>query len=109
VRKTLGKIVTRVVIIGSGVSGAHAALTILERGHDVELWDIGREEATFPDEGVTFHDLKNRLADPAAYFLGTDLGGLVPPSSPELLRYPPSRQFLTSTEDPLWSCIADGF
>jgi choline dehydrogenase-like flavoprotein len=101
--------VIRIVIVGAGVSGAHAALTILERGHDVELWDVGREEAKFPDEGVSFHDLKSRLSDPAAYFLGADLGGLVPPTSSELLRYPSSRQFLTLPEDPLWSFKADGF
>ena len=99
----------RIVVVGAGVSGAHAALTILERGHDVELWDVGREETKFPDEGVSFHDLKSRLPDPTAYFLGPDLGGLVPPTSSELLRYPPSRQFLTSPEDPLWSFTSDGF
>lgn len=108
-RATAGKTVMRIVIVGSGVSGAHAALTILERGHDVELWDIGREETTFPDEGVTFHDLKSGLADPAAYFLGADLSGLIAPASPELLRYPPSRQFLASPADRYWSFIADGF
>ncbi len=99
----------KIVIVGAGVSGAHAALTILERGDDVELWDVGREETKFPDEGVSFHDLKSRLPDPTAYFLGPDLGGLVPPTSSELIRYPPSRQFLTSPEDPLWSFTSDGF
>ncbi|TMG81215.1 MAG: lysine N(6)-hydroxylase/L-ornithine N(5)-oxygenase family protein, partial [Betaproteobacteria bacterium] len=52
----------RIVVVGSGVSGAHAALTLLERGHDVELWDVGREEKPFPEPGATFHELKDRLA-----------------------------------------------
>jgi choline dehydrogenase-like flavoprotein len=98
-----------IVVVGSGVSGAHAALALLERGHDVELWDVGREEKAFPEPGATFHELKHRLADPVAYFLGTDLGGLVPPASPELLRYPPSRGFLTSPKDELWNTTSDTF
>ena len=99
----------RTVVVGSGVSGAHAALTLLERGHDVDLWDVGREEKAFPEPGATFHELKDRLADPVAYFLGADLGALVPPTSPELLRYPPARDFLASREDRLWSFTSDGF
>jgi choline dehydrogenase-like flavoprotein len=101
--------VNSIIVVGSGVSGAHAALTLLERGHDVELWDVGREEQAFPEHGATFHELKDRLADPVAYFLGADLGALVPPASPELLRYPPSREFLTSPEDALWNFTSDRF
>jgi choline dehydrogenase-like flavoprotein len=104
-----GEIVSRIVVVGSGISGAHAALTLLERGHDVELWDVGREESAFPEPGMTFHELKGRLADPAAYFLGADLGATVPPASSELLRYPPSREFLASPEDGLWNLSSDGF
>ena len=89
----------RIVVVGAGVSGSHAALTLLERGHDVELWDVGREEAAFPEAGVTFHELKERLNDPIAYFLGPDLAALIPPTSAELLRYPPSRRFLSASDD----------
>ena len=99
----------KIVVVGSGVSGTHAALTLLERGHEVELWDVGREEQAFPEHGATFHELKDRLADPVTYFLGADLGTLVPPASPELLRYPASREFLTSPEDALWNFISDSF
>ena len=105
----LGEIVTRIVVVGSGVSGAHAALTLLERGHDVELWDVGREEDAFPESGATFNELKDRLADPIDYFLGADLRALVPPTSPELLRYPPARGFLTSPEDGLWNTTSNSF
>jgi choline dehydrogenase-like flavoprotein len=98
--------VTRIVVVGGGVSAAHAALTILERGSDVELWDVGREEASYP--AGDFRALK-QLRDAIGFFLGPDLEGLVPPSSGELLRYPVSRHFLASAEDPLWSFAADGF
>ena len=99
----------RIVVVGAGVSGSHAALTLLERGHDVELWDVGREEAAFPEAGVTFHELKERLNDPIAYFLGPDLAALIPPTSAELLRYPPSRRFLSASDDQIPAFLPEGF
>jgi len=101
--------VTRTVIVGSGVSGAHASLTLLERGHDVELWDVGTEENAFPGHGPTFHELKQSLPDPVTYFLGSDLGALVPPTSSELLRYPPSRGFMVSAADGFDDFVSAGF
>lgn len=92
-----------IVVVGSGVSGCHAALTLLERGHAVELWDVGREDTAPPPAGISFHDLKSELPDAAAYFLGPQRQALVPPAVPELLRYPPSRRFLADAGDPLWS------
>jgi len=99
----------KIIVVGAGVSGAHAALTLLERNFNVELWDVGREETPFPHQGTTFHDLKKSLDDPLAYFLGSDFSTLIPPANDELLRYPPSRRFLTSVEDPLWGFNSDGF
>ena len=91
----------KIVVVGAGVSGAHAALTLLERGLPVELWDVGREERDFPLPGVTFDQLRERLGDPVSHFLGADLAGVVPAGSGELLRYPPSRDFLATADDPL--------
>lgn len=99
----------RIVVVGAGVSGAHAALTLLERGHAVELWDVGRAERAVPEAGATFHGLKERLADPVGYLLGQDLEALVPPDAPELMRYPPSRAFLASAQDPLWPFVGADF
>jgi choline dehydrogenase-like flavoprotein len=75
----------------------------------VELWDVGHEEKAFPEPDATFHELKDRMADPVAYFLGADLGALVPPTSPELLRYPPSRDFMTSRDDARSNYTSDTF
>lgn len=99
----------KIVVVGAGVSGAHTALTLLERNFNVELWDVGREEATYPAPGLTFNDLKKSLDDPVTYFLGPDLSAMIPPACDELLRYPPSRNFLTSTKDPLWGFKSDSF
>ena len=99
----------RIVVVGGGVSGAHAALTLLERGHAVELWDVGRTEPAHSEPGVTFHDLKARLDDPIAHLLGADLRALIPPAANELLRYPPARRFLVAADDPLRGFSYDGF
>jgi choline dehydrogenase-like flavoprotein len=99
----------KIVVVGAGVSGAHAALTLLERNFNVELWDVGREENPFPEKGATFQELKSRLDDPADYFLGDELVAMISPASNELLRYPPSRHFLMSRDDPLWDFEPDGF
>ena len=97
------------IVIGAGVAGAHAALTLLERGCAVELWDVGRTERPFPAAGLTFDDLKERLDDPVSYYLGDDLSGLIPPAVPELLRYPPSRAFLVDRDDRALALVSDGF
>ena len=99
----------KIIVVGAGVSGAHAALTLLERNFDVELWDVGREESSFPEATTSLHDLKKTLDDPIAYFLGKDLSALIPPATDELLRYPPSRNFLTSNNDSLWGFSSDSF
>ena len=99
----------KIIVVGAGVSGAHAALTLLERGFNVQLWDVGREESPFPEAETSFHDLKKSLDDPIDYFLGKDLSALIPPATDELLRYPPSRHFLTGTDDPLWEFGSKSF
>ena len=99
----------KIVVVGAGVSGAHAALTLLERNFNVELWDVGQTEEPHSAKGLGFNDLKKSLDDPIAYFLGDQLSALIPPDSDELLRYPPSRNFLASTKDPLWGFESDTF
>jgi len=98
-----------VTVIGAGVSGAHAALTLLERGCRVEHWDVGRLESRFPAANLSFDELKHQYDDPVSYFLGPDLRGLIPPAASDLLRYPPSRQFLLNADDPTTGFAEDGF
>lgn len=95
------------IVVGSGPSGANAALTLLRRGKQVELWDVGREEPGFPLPDADFHALKQSLADPQGYFLGPAFEALMTPGAGELLRYPPARSFLLQPDDPLWP-FADG-
>ena len=97
------------IIIGSGPSGIHAALTLLRRGRAVELWDVGRREAPFPRPEANFDELRELLEDPQSYFLGERFEALLAPSSGELLRYPPSRAFLVERDDPRWPFVGTDF
>jgi len=97
------------IVVGSGPSGANAALTLLRRGKVVELWDVGREESLFPFPEADFHDLKASVEDPQEYFLGRKFEALLPPGSAELMRYPPARKFLVEVNDTLWPFAGDEF
>lgn len=85
----------RAHVVGSGPSGVHFAWTLLERGWDVTLLDVGRsaEEPVRPDAHLL--RLKDELDDPVAYFLGRDASGVVFPSADaEVYGFPPGRQFI---------------
>jgi choline dehydrogenase-like flavoprotein len=97
------------VVVGSGPSGTNAALTLLRRGLSVEIWDTGRQEVAFPHPEAGFHGLKGVLHDPQEYFLGKRFETLLPPGSGELLRYPPARSFLVSTDDAYWPYTGEDF
>lgn len=99
----------KIVVVGSGPSGANAALTLLRRGAAVELWDTGREDPNFPEPEASFHGLKSALPDPQEYFLGKRFEALLPPGGGELLRYPPARNFLVGSDDPYWPYVGEGF
>ncbi|MGH7712768.1 MAG: GMC oxidoreductase [Gemmatimonadaceae bacterium] len=60
----------RHLVIGSGASGVHYALTVLERGEEVTLLDVGYERPTAPHPDATYSQLKERVEDPLTQFLG---------------------------------------
>ena len=81
-------------VIGSGASGVHFALTVLERGASVEMIDVGwRPEPTVNPQD-SFSALKETLADPAEYFLGTHFEGvLLPGKTGEFYGIPPAKEY----------------
>jgi choline dehydrogenase-like flavoprotein len=85
-----------IVVVGSGPSGVHAALTLLEAGHQVTLVDVGhpRPEPVGPD--LDLNGLKGGLADPITYFLGSEWEALVLPGEEdgEYYGFPPSKQYV---------------
>ncbi|MGH7820006.1 MAG: GMC family oxidoreductase N-terminal domain-containing protein, partial [Candidatus Binatia bacterium] len=70
-----------VLVIGSGASGVHFALSTLRKGYEVTMIDVGRTKASPLRPGETLNDLKSGLPDPAAYFLGPQFEAVVHPGS----------------------------
>ena len=69
-----------VLIVGSGASGVHLAQTLLERGCQVLMLDVGHERPAPTSPEADFDGLKTALDDPAAYFLGPAGEAVVYPS-----------------------------
>ena len=84
---------TTYIIIGSGPSGVNAALTLLERGKTVAMYDVGNEEDPFPSPNAHFDDLKALLPNPYNYLLSETYQAVIPPNSDKLFEYPPARNF----------------
>ena len=108
-----------VVVVGSGASGVHFALTALRKGRRVLMLDVGHTgpEAVRPAD--TLNGLKQNLPDPVGYFLGARYGSLVLPGAMgEYYAFPPTKehvfrarrefQFQASGFSPLYSFAAGG-
>ncbi|HTL05037.1 MAG TPA: GMC oxidoreductase [Gemmatimonadales bacterium] len=111
---------SRILVVGSGASGVHFALTALERGHEVTMLDVGHQGSPPVEPGMGFDALKATLEDPVGYFLGERGEGVVYPA-PEGAYYghPPSKQYVfalpaafaasASRMEPLFSFARGGF
>lgn len=84
----------RVVVVGSGPSGVHFALSVLRKGYLVTMIDVGYEKPAPVNPADSFTALKKNLPDPAAYFLGENYEGvLLPHDTREYYGIPPSKEF----------------
>jgi choline dehydrogenase-like flavoprotein len=98
-----------VTVVGSGASGVHFAQTALEMGYDVTMVDVGfaGERPVLPE--ASFDGLKDRLDDPAGYFLGPRFEGVVlPTDDAEYYGFPPGKAFVFRAPEGFRS-TADGF
>jgi choline dehydrogenase-like flavoprotein len=85
----------RIVIVGSGASGVHFALSVLQKGYDVVMLDVGRVKPPVVNPHDTFTDLKRNLEDPVRYFLGADYEAVVyPGSAGEYYGFPPNKEYV---------------
>ncbi len=86
----------RVIVIGSGPSAVHLALTLLRKGYPVTMLDVGYQKPAPVNPSDSFVSLKRSLADPAAYFLGARLEGLLLPEKEKKEYYgiPPSKDYV---------------
>ena len=91
----------KVVIVGSGASGVHFALSLLKKSYDVLMLDVGNSGPDPVNREDSFVDLKAKLQDPAAYFLGEDFSGVFfPELKSEYYGIPPNKSYvLANVED----------
>jgi choline dehydrogenase-like flavoprotein len=85
----------KALVVGSGASGVHFALTLLRKGWSVTMIDVGREPSAPVSPRSTLTGLKETLPDPSAYFLGEHLEGvLLPGTGGEYYGIPPSKSYV---------------
>ena len=96
----------RVLIVGSGASAVHFALTALEKGCEVTMLDVGHRRPPAVHPEATFQDLKTALDDPVRYFLGANGEGVVyPATKASYYGFPPSKTYVFATP-PTWAARA---
>ena len=84
-----------VLIVGSGPSGVHFALSALGKGYRVTMVDIGHARPAAVNPGDSFRNLKQNLEDPARYFLGENFEGvLLPDFKKEYYGIPPGKEYV---------------
>jgi len=89
-----------VTVVGSGASGVHFALTVLRKGGSVRMLDVGHQAPAAVMPEASLNDLKQRLADPADYFLGSRFEAvLLPGVADEYYGIPPSKNFVFDHPD----------
>lgn len=99
----------RHLVVGSGASGVHYALTVLERGEEVTLLDVGYERPTAPFPDATYEELKQQLKDPLTDILGPRGEYIVYPSrQSKPYGFPPSKQYVFR-QPAGWSMTSRGF
>ncbi|MCP4220612.1 MAG: hypothetical protein GY765_38650 [bacterium] len=85
----------KITIVGSGASAVHFALSVLEKGYEVTMLDVGYGGPAAVNPKDPFHRLKCTLKDPAAYFLGENFESVVPPDfDKEIYGFPPNKQYV---------------
>ncbi len=88
----------RVLIVGSGASAVHFALTVLQKGYRVLMLDVGHLGPEPVNPADSFAQLKRTLPDPVGYFLGNRFESVrYPEDRQEYYGFPPSKQHIFAT------------
>jgi ferredoxin len=101
-----------ILVVGSGPSGVHFALTALRKGHRVLMIDVGRTPSPIVLPDANFSGLKSNLDDPVGYFAGSDYGAMSLPASSqneesEYYGLPPSKDYVFEVPGQ-FSFVTDG-
>jgi len=94
------------IVIGSGISGVNAALTLLERGKEVELWDVGITDDFKDSQLSNFKsnvEFKKSLTKPYEFFYGENLHGISTPQSNSLFSLPENRNYYLKKDSEFWN------
>jgi choline dehydrogenase-like flavoprotein len=88
------------VVVGSGASACHFALTALERGAAVTMLDVGLRGAPPVRPEDSFERLKETLPDPTTYFLGEHFEAVsLPGDEKEYYGFPPNKNYVFTGVD----------
>ena len=103
----------KILVVGSGPSGVHFALTALRKNHQVTMLDVGRTRPAIALPDADFLGLKRGLDDPAGYFLGSDFESISlpapePGNDKEYYGLPPSKDYVFDRPEP-FAMRLDGF
>ena len=85
----------KLIVVGSGPSAVQFTLSVLQKGHEVLMLDVGTPSppTVNPDDGL--EDLKQTLADPVDYFLGRQFESLIlPDDHNEYYGFPPNKKYI---------------
>ena len=91
---------SKITVVGSGASAVHFALSLLEKGYEVLMLDVGRTHPApiRPDDSL--RELKQNLEDPVEYLLGGDLESVIyPDQDGEYYGFPPSKTHVFARAD----------
>lgn len=83
-----------IVVVGSGASGVHFALTLLKKGRKVTMLDVGHRPPQLLNPDQTVPELKSSLPDPAEHFLGDEFQAVVLPGAENYYAQPPSKDYV---------------
>ncbi len=90
----------KIVIVGSGASGAHFALSVLHKGYQVTMLDVGCVKPDYVNPDDNFRELKINLSDPVQYFLGQHYEAVVyPDATREYYGFPPNKHYIFAQPD----------
>lgn len=99
----------KILIVGSGASGVHFALTLLKRGFDVTMMDVGHQKPDIVNPEDSLNQLKTNLDDPVKYFLGERYEGVFfPDAREEYYGTPPNKGYVFA-QVPNFRYNANGF
>lgn len=100
-----------VIIVGSGPSGVHSALTFIRAGLKVGMVDLGGVETKYHESipAKSFSEIRRTDEQQARYFLGENLEGIPRPGELIGPQLTPPRKYLMREADQHFPLVSDTF